>query len=131
MYSEAERVQLARWMGIGRSFRSNDPRLDVAITASQSRVDGGSMPDSETECAVRGWLASLATIEASWLKLTCSMQTVSIDEIHVDPLRGLVGIFKLGRMYIGFISDAIDFRPIRDVFTSPQTNPSNEGQWPR
>lgn len=100
-------------------FTQGDPALESAITVVQSAADGGARPDNSTELAIRGWLAELVTIETRWKELYDQMQAYKLSDLTVDPLRGLAGLFRIGRMYVGHISDALQLPPLRDVFGSP------------
>lgn len=118
-FSEAERVQIRRWLGYSAMYASRDPILESAITAAQSLADGGSRPDNTTELAVRGWLTELATIETRWKDLYEQMQAHKLNDLTIDPHRGLAGLFKIGRTYVGFLSDALSTPVKRDVFSAP------------
>lgn len=119
MFTEAERVQIRRWLGYSAMYASRDPILESAITSAQSTAEGGSRPDNTTELAIRGWLAQLSTIETRWQELYEQMQANALDDIKIDPLRGLAGLFKIGRQYVGHISDALSTPVKRDVFSAP------------
>lgn len=120
-FTEADRVQLRRWLGFSSIFNATDPFFEAAITSVQSTADGGSRPDNTTELAVKGWVTELAAIETKWKDLYDQMQAYKLDELTIDPLRGLAGLFKIGRMYVGHISDALSTPPKRDVFSAPMT----------
>lgn len=119
MFTEADRVQIRRWLGTSAMYASRDPILESAITAAQSNADGGSRPDNTTELAVKGWLTELGTIETKIKDLYDQMQAHKIDETTIDPLRGLAGLKQIGRMYVGHLSDALSTPVKRDVFSAP------------
>lgn len=118
-FSEADRVQIRRWLGTSAMYASYDPILENAITAAQAISDGGARPDSSTELAAKGWLTELATIETKWKDLYDTMLAHKIDESTVDAVRGLAGLKQIGRMYVGFLSDALSTPVKRDVFSAP------------
>ena len=118
-FVEAERVQIRRWLGYSAMYASRDPILESAISSAQAVAEGGSRPDDRTEPAVRGWLAELTTLETRWKELYEQMQAAKLDDITIDPLRGLSGLFKIGRMYVGHLSDALSTPVKRDVFSAP------------
>lgn len=120
-FTEAERVQIRRWLGVPAIFVQAEPRLETAITTVQAVSEGGSRPDNTTELAIRGYLAQLATIETKWQAWLDEMEAHKVDEIVIDPIRGLAGLFKIGRNYVGHIADALDHPPVRDVFTTAPT----------
>jgi hypothetical protein len=120
MFTEAERVQIRRWLGYSAMYASRDPILESAITSAQTIAEGGGRPDDTTEVAVRGWVTQLATIETKWIDLLDQMQAYKVeDAATVDPVRGLAGLKQIGRMYVGFLSDALSTPVKRDVFGSP------------
>jgi hypothetical protein len=53
-YSELDRTLIRHYLGFGAIFGQADPRLESAVTASQSLADGGSRPDSNGENYVKG-----------------------------------------------------------------------------
>ncbi len=118
-FAESDRVQIRRWLGYSAMYASRDPILESAITSAQAEADGGSRPDSTTETAIKGWVSELATLETKWKDLYDQMQAYKIDETTVDPARGLATLFKIGRMYVGHLSDALSTPVRRDVFSAP------------
>lgn len=118
-FAEADRVQIRRWLGFAPIYQATNPRLESAIKSVQSTADGGQMPDNSTELAVKAHLAELATIETRWKDLYEEMEAYKVEESTVDPVRGLAGLKQIGRMYVGFLSDALACRPMRDVFSTP------------
>ncbi len=116
-FTETERVQIRRWLGFPAIFQQADPILESAITAVQSTADGGARPDNSTELAIRGYLTELGTLETKWKDLYDQMQAFKLNNLTVDPLRGLAGIRQLGRQYVGHIADALSTKPRRDVFS--------------
>lgn len=120
-FIEADRVKIRKWLGFAAIYLMSDPRLENAITSIQAISDGGSRPNDTTVVAVKDYLTKLDSIEVQWLLLVSEggMQGGQVDELKIDPLRGLQGLCKIGRMYVGFIADALATRPHRDVFTAP------------
>ncbi len=118
-YTESERVQIRRYLGFPAIRQGDDPRLESAISSSQSRADGGTMTDSSTETAVRGYLTSLSAIETQLQNLWASMLATQIETIQIDPARGALALCMEGRRFVGHIADALDTRPLRDVFAAP------------
>ena len=127
---ESDRVSIRRWMGSSELYMQLDPRLENAITAVQSKVDGGNMPDSSTETAVRAYLAQLTAIELQWTTLYIQMQVTKAGKVDIDPLRGIAGLKQLGRIYVSHIADALAMRPRRDAFTSIEPVPVGQANSP-
>lgn len=119
-FTEAERVKIRRYLGASRLFLSSDPRLESAITTIQSIADGGSAPDSSTEDDVRAALTTLATID-TYLDECAELAMAAEDEgTRVDYGYRMGIACKRGRMLVGLISDALEYRPLRDVFSAPK-----------
>lgn len=123
-FSESDRVRIRRWLGFSAIYLQADPRLEAAITSVQATADGGTRPDDSSVTAVLAYLTKLDGIEVEWMKLTTEggMQAGKVDELGVDPLRGLMGLKQIGRMYVGYIADVFDTRPRRDVFSPAKIN---------
>jgi hypothetical protein len=119
-FSEADRVQIRRYLGFPAIYVTADPRLESAITAVQSVADGGSRPNNTTELAVQGYLAKLATVETRIEDLFIQMQVGTVDEVEIDAPRGLLGLRSIGRQYVGHIADTFAMKPARDVFSAPE-----------
>jgi|ERR1041385_3464732 hypothetical protein len=121
-FAESDRVKIRKWLGFSAIFLQADPVLENAITSVQAIADGGSRPNDSTVVAIKDYLTKLDSIESQWMLLTTEggMQGGQVDELKIDPLRGLQGLCKIGRMYVGFIADALATRPHRDVFVAPQ-----------
>lgn len=121
-FLESDRVKIRKWLGFSALFLQADPRLEAAITSVQSVTDNGTRPDDSTVLAIKDYLTKLDGIETQWMNLTAEggMQGGKIDELQIDPLRGLEGLKKVGRIYVGFLADALSTRPHRDVFSAPK-----------
>jgi hypothetical protein len=52
-YSEVDRAYIRTYLGYGAIFLQAEPRLENAITATQSVADKGARPDSTTENIIR------------------------------------------------------------------------------
>lgn len=59
-YAELDRVYLRHFVGFGAIFMQAEPRLENAITATQSVADGGARPDSSTENFIKGLIYGAA-----------------------------------------------------------------------
>lgn len=116
-FTETERVQIRRWLGFPALFLQQNPRLESAMTAVQSIADGGARPDSTTEVAIRGYLATLATYEARWADMREAFEASKTDELVTDHARAQMMLERTMRIYVGHIGDALDTSPARDVFT--------------
>jgi hypothetical protein len=82
----------------------------------QSIADGGERADSSTETLIKGYLTQLSTIETKIQNLYDSAFAHEVDEVKVDFPRAVASLRMMGRQYVGHISDALDIKPLRDVF---------------
>jgi hypothetical protein len=114
-YTSVERVKIRQWLGYSGIVYTP---LESQITATQSTADGGSMPDAETEGAIRGWLTQLDGVLTRIQGLRTQAQVLeATGDAKLDAARGIATLAKEGRLYVGFIADAVQCRPARDVFT--------------
>jgi hypothetical protein len=114
-FTEANRVAIRRWLGYPAQ---RDNSFESAITNVQSVSDGGAMVDSSTETEIKSWLTALDDIRAKIAALRTQAQVAGVGqkEAELDTIRGIFSLATEGRMLIGFIADAVGYRPRRDVF---------------
>lgn len=122
-FTEAERVQVRRWLGVPAIFVQAEPRLESAITTVQSTADGGSRADNSTELAIRGWLSDLATLETKTKGLWDIFLGTSVGDVSADAVRGMQALRSEGRRIVGHIGDALSHPPVRDVFAPARAQP--------
>lgn len=136
-FKESERVQIRKWVGFAAIFQQADPRLENAISAVQSIADGGTRPNppsgsgltvSESEELIRCTLAELVKVETRIEKIRNFTFASEVDEVKVDPARGLLILYMEGRRLVGTICDVLSTRPRRDVFSAP--GEQGEGPYP-
>jgi hypothetical protein len=90
MYSELDRTYIRRWVGFGAIYLQAEPRLESAISATQSIADGGSRPDSSTENFVKSILwGSAATTGTSGVTPGGTTQDIAFAMPFV---RGLIQV---------------------------------------
>lgn len=131
-WTEAQRVSVRKWLGYGNIFLQADARLETALNAVLATTDGGTRPDSSAQTAIIGYITFLdQTLEPQMQGLVPSFQVKSADgdqkgsAVELDAIRGLIGLNKLGRMYVRLICYSLGFtRPLRDVFSA--NSASNE-----
>lgn len=128
-WTESDRVQMRHFLGYSATFTQVDPRLESAITSTQSIVDGGQRPDSSTETAMRGVIADLQSIEAKLRTLWPLMHGLAVDETRADPVRGAMMLRSEGWRLACSLARFLDTRPIANVFSSA-VRPSPDGYNP-
>lgn len=121
-FSEAERVQIRKWLAFPVIVSQALLRLENAITLAQSVADGGGRVDNATELMVRGYLTKLAVIEVQLDDSAAKGMALTVDgDTNLDYGRRTALIVRRGRQLVGQLADVFDTSPIRDVF-SPRTN---------
>lgn len=123
-YTQSDRQRIRQWLGYSGVVYQN---LEAAISATQAVADGGSLQDSTTQTAVQGWLTQLDAVLVAIQGLRTQAQVLRAEEATLDAYRGIATLEKEGRLYVGFLADALCCKPARDVFSrvSLTTNPSN------
>ncbi len=117
--AESDKSQIRRWFGYSRIYVQLYPRLENAFTAVQAIADGGSQPTDDAVRLIQGWLANLADLEQAELNLAGQMAIVNAgtDKVALDAAgKGLYGLRKIMKRYIGHISDTLSTKPFRDIF---------------
>jgi hypothetical protein len=117
-FTEAERVQIRRYLGFSRLRTQYNPLLESAITSVQSEANGGSLPTADTETLIRSLLASLVTLESKLVTLWSQAAALAVDEVKVDPVRAAMFLRSEGRRLVTALSHALDTPPRADVFSS-------------
>jgi hypothetical protein len=117
-YTEADRVQIRRYLGVASLYLQADPRLESAITASQSIADGGTRPDSSLETQIKADLAACAAVDAAIAATRQTMGATKVEEISLDTVREVALRKQEGAMYVGRIARALDV----EVYVDPYFN---------
>jgi len=115
-FSEAERVQVRRYLGCSRLYLQSDPRLESVMTSVQAAADGGSAPDGSTEDLLRQTLADLAELKVRMKDLWAQAQALDADGLKIDVARAMAVLRSEGRLLVGVIADQLEVAPRRDVF---------------
>lgn len=105
-FTSAQRVSIKQWLGYGQL---QNPELDAAITAIEAVA----------ETQIVGWLTELdgILVRVKALRSQAQVAGAGNGEATLDTIRGIASLAIEGRMYVGFISDAMNVSPLRDVFT--------------
>jgi hypothetical protein len=119
-FTEAQRVKIRKYLGYAGLYLTYYSKLESAITTVQSEADGGSRPDGSTESLI---LATIAELEAIDTKLTALHEQVSVggvDEIKLDPGKGIFLLRSEGRRKISVIANALSCAPLFDYYSGRQ-----------
>ena len=92
MYAETDRTWIRRYVGYGSIFLQSEPRLENAITATQSIADGGSRPDSSTENNIKGIIYGFAAVTTGTSGVTPGPTSTTGITFNTPALRGLITI---------------------------------------
>lgn len=127
-FTEAERVQIRKYLGFAAIYLQAQPLLENAITAVQSIAEGGSRPDSSTEDEIRRTLVKLQAVDTKLDELDC-LGTVSVNKIVMDPIRARLAIAMQGRVLVGRLAYQLAINgPIHDVFSPGSVTPMDMPQ---
>lgn len=105
-FTSAQRFAIKQWLGYSQL---HNPEIDAAITGVEAV--------GETQVAL--WLTELDGTMARIKALRSQAQVAGAGngEATLDTIRGIFSLCTEGRMYVGFIADAMNVSPLRDVFT--------------
>jgi hypothetical protein len=119
-YTEADRVQIRHFMGAGTTFLQLFPKLENAITVTQSVVDGGTRPDNSTELYLKSVITDLQAVESKLKDLHIQVQVVEANqkEIVLNVAQGVYLLRSEGRRMVGNLSRLLACAPVYDCFSS-------------
>lgn len=146
-YSELDRTYIRRYIGYGAVYVQSEPRLETAITSTQSIADGGSRPDSSVENYVKGLVYGTAAVVGPAVtpggttqNLAFSQPTVGgllgieqnlqamwgftfaagkLDDSTIDTARGAAQLRKEGRRLCHALARILGMRGVRaDIFSA-------------
>ena len=145
-YTELDRTYVRRYVGYGAIFLVSEPRLEAAITNTQSVAEGGARPDSSTENFLKGLIYGAAAVAGAGvtpggaaqnvtftqpalqglLGIESLLQTpwqisyvLSADEAKIDPARGVLLLKMEGRRLCHAMARMLGMKGVRaDVFSS-------------
>lgn len=116
-FTEADRVKIRKYLGYAQIFIGSDPSLENAITSCQSIAEGGSRPDGTAETEIKSYLAELALLEQALKDHRGCLDSAQVGNIRTDAVRAMAALRGEGRRYVGYLADAVDTTPRRDVFS--------------
>lgn len=91
-YSETDRTYFRRYVGYGAIFLQAEPRLENAITATQSVSDGGARPDASTENYCKGIIYGVAAVNGSQSGVMPGPGSTTGVIFQTPAIRGLIQI---------------------------------------
>jgi len=154
-YSEQDRTIIRHFLGYPAIFLQAEPRLEAAITATQSVADGGGRPDSNTENYILGLVYGTNPQTGSAITLGPASQTstprampatqglLSIEQqiaslrpitfvtsadkgdAVIDAARGMALLRAEGRRLVNALSRMLATKPRADVFTGADVGPES------
>jgi hypothetical protein len=87
-----DRVYIRRYVGYGAIFLQAEPRLENAITATQSTADLGTRPDASTENNIKGLLYGIAAVTGTQTGVTPGPVSTTGVTFAMPAIRGLLQI---------------------------------------
>lgn len=108
-FSEADRVEIRRYMGLSSLYLKNNSRFEDAISLIQGPADGGAMADNSTELKVKAALAEIALIELELKnsRIQFSVNKAGSDDIELSPGRGVFLLKSEARRHVRYIANTI------------------------
>jgi hypothetical protein len=122
-WTEADHAEIRHYLGFAALFLQADSRLETAIGSVQSKADGGTREDNSTELQIRRWIAGLARIEQRLADIWEVAEGEKVEELGVDPYRGMALLRAEGRRLVGNIARVLSTSPRHDVFSAAEPNP--------
>lgn len=121
-YTEPEKELIRTILGYSSYGVHNFPVLDNAIRDSQSEADGGFMPDSSVENAVRTLLTEFTANEELRLSYLAPTIASEIGKIKIDAARSLYLIKKRNKEIINAIAIRLNAQVNRDFYSTKGEN---------
>jgi hypothetical protein len=159
MYSETDRTWIRHFGGWGAIYQQADPRLEAAISATQSVADGGTRPDSNGENLIKALIygqaavvgtagvtvsgtaqntafaspaqRGLIQIEANIAMQDTFLGTSSADggEVKINPAREMIRLRSEGRRLVNAMCIVLGLRGPR-VDMFGTGKPTGSTAWP-
>lgn len=124
-FTDAERVQIRRWMGGSFLFINIDQRLESAIDTVENLPE---TPTGQTEAYIRDTL--LVRLDAAFTelsKLESKLLALNIDEVKVDPVRAVASLRSVGRTYSQQLAHSLGFNSVlRDAWAMGSPDPTQQ-----
>lgn len=122
-FTDAEKVQIRRWMGGSFLFIAVDSRLESAIQTVEALTDGGA-----TEAYIRDTLlVQCAAIDTTLQGHQNKFLALDADEVKIDAVRAMGALRAEGRRYSQQLAHALGFNaPLRDAWAMGDPDPTQE-----
>jgi hypothetical protein len=121
-WTEEEKVKIRAYLGFATLFFQQVPRLENAINAVQSQVDGGSLTSSATQDYLRTLIAKLDDIDVKRARLENLFfvkQSDGMDKAEIQPRQAYQMLERTGRQAIGTIARTLGFNKVNaDYYSS-------------
>lgn len=118
-FTDAERVQIRRFMGGSFLFIYHDNRLESAMTTVETLPDSGATEDYITDTL----LVRLAAVETALAANHCRLAALDADEVKIDAVRAQLALRAEGRRYSSQLAHALGFKSVlRDCWAASEPN---------
>ncbi len=115
-FSEAEKVQIRRYLGGTLLYIDQNPRLESAISTVETLT--------ATEDYIRDdLLVQLAAIDVDLTSQHNKFIALSADEVKVDAVRAMYALRDEGWRVVGLLADAFGLSPFRNVYEGKTARP--------
>jgi len=120
-FTEADRVQIRKYLGYPQIWLQADPRLEAAVQNIQSISDGGTRPNpspSAAETDAKAEITILQNIDAAITNLATFKGGYGVDEVKVDAAREDARLRAVGRMHSSRLAHMFDTEVQKDVWSA-------------
>lgn len=132
-FTEADRVEIRRYLGFGDLYLQQDPRLENAITSAQSTaIAGGTRPTDDAANAIKGVLYGYTTVNGRYIE---GLQDIQADisqlarqqgalsaggdrGAKLDSAREHARLRMRGRELVHQLARMLDTYPRSDIFSA-------------
>lgn len=127
-WTQVELARIRTLIGFPSLFLSQIPRLDMALKAVQSEIDGGSEPTDAVQQRMRLVVEQLDVIDCQIAQMNqlSFVQATGTDQVKINPIKAIFLLRSNGRNLIGQLCVPLGLNScIRDYY-SPMNENANE-----
>jgi hypothetical protein len=122
-FTDAEKVQIRRWMGGSFLFINIDQRLESAMTTVENLPDSAATEDYITNTL----LVQLAATDTQLQSLRTKFLALDADEVKIDAVRAMGALRSEGRRYSQQLAHSLGFNAIlRDPWSMSSPDPTQQ-----
>lgn len=124
-FTDAEKVQIRRYMGGSFLFVNIDERLEAAMRTVEALDE---TPPEQTLGYIRDTL--LVRCNSAFDQLAAlenKLMALDVDEVKIDAVRAIAGVRSIGRVYSQQLAHALGFNAVlRDAWAQGDPDPTQQ-----